>query len=174
MTHISTRCCVCRFFFFLLKQIVTNSVLWWHSLRCKFDYFWNVNLTTFGILDSIGPALHFWYSVLQILLFCKCNARCCLKNLLQIWQFDMITYTGFPMLAMDANFRKMTQSCQLLQSWHPSCFLVLHFWYKTNFGNNVVFGTVMNIWYLTIDLFRWSYNMYCVYIHSVLNQKNWT
>jgi len=131
---------------------------------------WDENLTTFGVLDSIGPPLHFWYSVLQ-LLFCKCNARCCLKNLLQIGQFDMITYTGFPMLAMDANFRKMTQSCQLLQSWYPSCFLVLHFSYKTNLWNNVGLGTVTNKWYLTIDLFRWSYNMYCVYIHAVLNPQ---
>ena len=88
---------------------------WLPTLFCD-GIDWDVNLTTFGILHSIGPALHFWYSVLQLLLFCKCNARCCLKNLLQIGQFNMITYTGFPMLAMDANFRKMTQSHQILQS----------------------------------------------------------
>jgi len=39
----------------------------------------DVNLTTFGTSDSIGPALHFWYSNLHWLLFCKCNARSCLK-----------------------------------------------------------------------------------------------
>jgi len=53
---------------------------------------WDVNLTNLGILHSIGPALHFWYSVLQLLLFCKCNARCCLKNLLQIGQLDMMIW----------------------------------------------------------------------------------
>ena len=81
-------------------------------------------------------------------------------------------HMGFPMLTMDASFRKMTQSCQIFQSRYPRSFLILYLSYKTKLWKNVVFGTVTNKWYLTIDLLRWSYNMYCDYIHAVHNQKN--
>jgi len=36
-------------------------------------------------------------------------------DFLQIGQFDMVRYAGFPMPAIDAYFRKMRQSYQFLQ-----------------------------------------------------------
>jgi len=76
--------------------------------------------------------------------------------------------TGFPMLTMHASFRKWHSHVKYFNPVIQD-FFILYFSYKTKLWNNAIFCTVTNKWYLSIDLFRWSYNMYCVYIHAVLN-----
>jgi len=137
-------------------------ILFYVGMHC------DVNFTTLRTFDSIGPTLHFWYFLLHGLLLCKCNARCCLKYLLQIGQLDIVE-------CVDSNaynrciFWKY-ETVRSVSSIPIIMFLVLQFSYKTYLLHIVIFVTVTNISNFAIVLFIWSYNVYCTYIH-VLNKK---